>query len=393
MVRLLTGFFILFVPGCIATAQNSDSDRSSSFVSEAAFHAGYIVKNSGEVPGNKTPFLVTINPSVQTRGEQYWHQFYGFPRLGCRFTFGNLGNTKELGRLVGVTPNMTIKTSAGKWYLPSVNLGLGLAWFSKPYDEKLNPRNFYIGSHITALAEASVQFERNLTPKTDLIAGFRVIHCSNSHYQVPNLGLNLISVYAGVVVNTLPKNALKAEKRIIELPEPKIRLNFRSGIGIHELARTLGPAGSPKYKIYVNALYLSRRYGKINNVHAGLEINYYQSFYNFIVDHNFFKSDHHLKSTVFTAFLAHELMISRFSLLTQGGINLYNKFYNSYISMYKSEGGVSLALKKIFSTRLGLQCYLFDPMHHSGTNIFLGAYIKANFGQADFACMQVGVVF
>lgn len=365
--------------------------QTSRFALESSFHTGYIVRNSGDVPENQTPFFVTINPSVQTNGSEDWHQILGFPRVGFKFTYGSLGNRKELGNLLGFTPNMTFKTSANRWYLPSVNLGLGIAWFNKPYDETENPRNFYIGSHITALAEASLQIEPRIGKNTFLVSGFRVMHCSNSHYQVPNLGINILSVYLGLLINPASVET-KPEIRTLNIPEARIRFNIRSGLGVHELARTFGPAGSPKYVIYVNDIYLSRRFGKLSNVHAGLEVNYYNSYYQYIVRQGFFEDDRKLKSTVITAFLAHELMIKRFSFLTQGGINLHNKFYNAYISQYKSEKGMGVELKKHISTRLGVQYYLFDPKYCTRKNVFIGAYIKANFGQADFFCMQMGVV-
>jgi hypothetical protein len=176
------------------------------------------------------------------------------------------------------------------------------------------------------------------------------------------------------------------------LPEPQIHLNLRSGIGVHELSQTMGPAGTPKYIIYTNDLYLSRLFGRISNVHLGLEMNYYKSYYHYIITNNFFEDHQRLNSTVISVFLAHEFMIRHFSLLTQGGINLYNKFYNNYIGQYKSEKGISLALKKLFPARLGIQYYLFDPEHCTRSNMFLGAYVKTNFSQADFACFQIGVV-
>ncbi len=50
-------------------------------------------------------------------------------------------------------------------------------------------------------------------------------------------------------------------------------------------------------------------------------------------------------------------------------------------------------LKKLIATRLGLRYYLFGndstPIH----NIFAGASINANLGQADFTEVSVGYVF
>jgi hypothetical protein len=86
-------------------------------------------------------------------------------------------------------------------------------------------------------------------------------------------------------------------------------------------------------------------------------------------------------------------MINKISILSQGGINIYNPFYPEYIKQFKSQRGFQTELKKYISTRLGLQYYLRNPKYCSRSNIFIGTYIKANFGQADFICSQIGVIF
>ncbi|NJO68700.1 MAG: hypothetical protein HC830_04950, partial [Bacteroidetes bacterium] len=241
----------------------------NNFVWETSVQAGNIVKNAGDVPDNRSSFFFVLNPSVQTTGGEEWHHIYRFPRAGCKITLGDCGNRNELGYLAGLTPNITLRTYSGRRINTSVNLGLGIAYFNKPYDEITNPHNFYIGSHLTALAEASVQCEYGVGKNLSLISGLRVVHCSNSHYQVPNLGLNILTLYMGVLINKRQAQALP-ERVPVEVPRPKVRFNIRSGIGVHELARTLGPAGSPKYAIYVNDFYVSRLFGRVSNVHAGL---------------------------------------------------------------------------------------------------------------------------
>lgn len=383
-------FLVSILVVILFSLKGQTENRKNVFVWESGFHTGFIVKNSKDVPDNKLPLFITLNPSVQTRGKEEWHQLYRFPRVGCKITIGNLGNSKELGYLLGVTPNMTLNASPKYWYEPSFNLGLGVAWFNKPFNVTTNPTNFYIGSQFTVMAEASIQLEPKLG-KHKLLTGLKVIHCSNSHYQVPNLGMNIITANVGFLFNSSP-NLTKPEILDLNIPKSGIRFNVRSGIGIHELAKTVGPVGTPKYAIYVNDIYLSKLFGKVSNVHAGLEIKYYKSYYNYIVTNDFFPDERKLKSTVFTAFLAHELMVKRFSLVTQGGINVYNKFYGAYMNQFLSERGFKLELKKIFSTRLGVQYYLFDPKYCTRANVFVGGYIKAHFGQADFICFQAGMV-
>lgn len=359
---------------------------------EPSFHLGHIVNISEDVPKSVNPFSMELDIAVQTNGSKDWHHIFGFPKVGCSLFVWDFGNRKELGRMAGVVPNITFNTQGSQWYSPRVNLGLGLAFFEKQYNYDTNPSDFYIGSTITAFAFASVYIQPSIGRHLNIKTGFMVSHCSNGHYQVPNMGINLPSVFLGLAYapRELPKRFTRKD---IKVPKSKIRFNIRAGIGVHELADTKGPVLTPKYAIYVNDIYLSKRYGKASNMQLGIEVNHYNSFYNYIVNNDYFSSQQKLKATVIGVFIAHELMISHFSLLTQGGINVYNQFYNKYIERNGKSNDFQNVTKKIFSTRLGVQYYLFDPKYCTRSNVYIGAYIKANFGQADFICSQIGVVF
>lgn len=390
-MRILTFLFVI-ANISITLAQPVTDTLHRYWSIEPSFHLGYIVKNSGDVPESINPSSFELNIAVQTNGGKDWHHIFGFPKVGCSFFLWDLGNRKELGQMAGVVPNITFNTQAINWYSPKVNLGLGLAFFNKQYNYDTNPADYYIGSKMTAYAYVSAYIQPSIGRHLNLKTGFMVAHCSNGHYQVPNLGINLPSVFLGITYTPgeLPKRFLQ---RDIAVPENKIRFNIRTGIGVHELAETKGPVLTPKYAIYVNDIYLSKRYGKVSNVQLGIEVNYYNSYYNYIVNNDYFLSQQRLKATVMGFFLAHELMISRFSLLTQGGINVYNQFYNKYSERDGKPDDFKRVTKKIFSTRLGVQYYLFDPKYCTRSNVFIGAYIKANFGQADFLCSQIGFVF
>jgi hypothetical protein len=391
MQRFILIVITVFVCLHGAGAVEVDTTRHGYYTMEFNFHYAYIVENYSVVPKSRNPFLLECNPSIQTNGEKGWQHILGLPRVGCSLFLGDLGNKEQLGYVLGVLPNMTFNTLNKKWYSPRIKLGLGLACFTKKYGGN-DTVNFYIGSHITAFAHAALYIQPKLSEHLELTAGIAVSHGSNGHYQVPNLGINLPSVFVGLIYHpaVFPQ---RFERKDIAIPSAKIRFNIRAGVGVHEFARTLGPIGTSKYAIYVTDIYLSKRFGKASNVQAGLEMNHYNSFYNYIVKNDFFTEQQKLKATVFTAFLAHELMIGRVSLLTQGGINIYNKFYDQYTLSSKNEQGLKADLKKYISTRLGLQYYFFEPEYCSRSNIFIGAYIKANFGQADFICTQLGFVF
>ncbi len=351
-----------------------------------------IIQNTKGAPVSNNPFLVEIIPSFQTNGNKEWQQIYGYPVTGCSFLFGNLGNSGELGNLYGVVPNITFNTLNTRWYAPRFSLGVGLAYFNKPYNETTNPYNIFIGSHVTAMAYAKVFIHYNLLQGFGLNAGLIVSHCSDGHYQMPNVGLNIFSFYLGF--NFLPSvNHYFTEKRIIDIPKSKLKINFSTGLGVHVLDLTLGQINNTKYAVYTNDIYLSKRVGMVSNLHAGFEINQYNSYYNFIVSNDYFRSEQKLKSTVLAFYIGHELLIGSLGILTQAGVNLYNPFYDNYINLYKSETTHEKILKDLIPVKLGLQYYLFNPKYNTSSNLFIGAYIKANYAQADFICSQVGFVF
>ncbi len=391
-MRIILSFFLLANFVIINAQPISDSVQHRYWSIEPAFHLGQIVKISGDVPQSVSPNAFELNVSVQTNGSKEWHHIFGFPKVGLSLFNWNLGNRQELGKMTGFVPNITFNTQSTKWYSPRANIGLGLALFEKQYNYFTNPANFYIGSKITAFAYASAYIQPRISNHLSLKTGVMVSHCSNSHYQVPNMGINLPSVFIGIAYEPriIPK---PFAQRNVDIPKSKIMFNIRTGIGVHELADTKGPVNTAKYAIYVNDIFVSKRYGKASNVQLGIEIKHYNSFYNYIVRNNFFKSEQKLKATVIGLFVGHELMISHLSILAQGGVNVYNKFYNKYVEINGEARDFQDVTKKLFSTRLGVQYYFLKPKYCTRSNVYIGAYIKANFGQADFLCSQIGFVF
>ena len=362
-------------------------------VIELKFHTGKIVKNYSEIPDRKQAYLFELMLGEQTNGNKSWQQIYGLPQTGLSFIYGQLGNKGELGNVFGIVPNLTFNTVRQKIWNVKVTLGIGLAYFNKPFNKETNPENKLIGSAITNMSFASAYFQFNLSPSFSTMAGITSLHCSNGHYQVPNVGLNMQTLNLGLKYY-LNGKITNYEPKETEVPKGIIKKNIRIGVGIHEFAKTTGPVGGPKYPIYITSFYLSKRYGKVSNVHAGIELKHYASYYNYIADSSLYENKERLNATVFTFFMAHELMVGRLSLVTQGGLDLFNPFYARY---YKetvgTKNGLFRFLETVTSTRLGLQYYVFDTKFNNARNLFFGIYIKANFGQADFLCMDIGFTF
>ncbi len=360
-------------------------------VIEARFHYGKIVRNYGNMPDRREAGLFELFVGKQTNGEKDWQQIYGLPQTGVSFFYGGLGNNAVLGSVFGIVPNITFGSASKKKWNVKVTLGIGFAYFNKPYNTVSNEKNEVIGSSITNMSMAELYLQRNLTPRLSLTGGFLAMHCSNGHYQVPNVGMNLPALNIGLKYYPETRN-YDFPRREVTVPKGKIRLNVRFGMGIHEFAGTFGPVGGPKYTIYHTSVYLSKRYGRVSNVYAGFEAKYYTDFYQYIVKNDYFPSHPHMNATVLTYFMAHELMIHKLGFLLEGGLELYNPFYKKY---HSDEANKTIFdfLETYTSSKIGLQYYLFDPKYCNAPNVFLGLFVKANFGQADYVGTNIGVSF
>jgi hypothetical protein len=364
-------------------------------VYEIKVHGGFVVQNwlSDSFPKRDVMFLSQLSFDRQTLGQKYWHGAYHYPQIGASAFFGNLGNSRELGQVFGIVPSVTFNTSKTGVWNAKISLGIGLAYFNKPFDAVSNKENVLIGSHITNLSFAQLYFSKNISQKVDFTYGISAVHASNGHYQIPNVGLNAPSVFVGL--KYFPQRIPIAYPEFVRETKPQnLRFNIKVGIGVHEFAETTKPTGTSKYAVYTGLFYLSKKFGKMSNVHLGVSGKYYNSYYQYYRRDSVFNSKLHLKSSVFSLLAGHEFLFGRFTFLTQACLDVYFPEYKPYTQMVgKEQHGFSFFVERWFSTRLGMQYYLKDTFENTRNNFFVGAYINANFGEADFIELGAGYVF
>ena len=106
----------------------------------------------------------------------------------------------------------------------------------------------------------------------------------------------------------------------------------------------------------------------------------------------YYDSNRYMKSSSIAMVVGHEFLFGRWGLLTTAGLYLYNPFYkdrldSNEIDSFKSE------LKSYIPARLGIQYHIKNTNFTDHKNLFVGVYIKTNFGQADFLESGIGWVF
>jgi len=352
----------------------------------------YTSHSDPEYPGFGFSYSGEVSVGLQTDGSKLWHSVYGYPEFAFSFWLSTLGNQDIYGNLYGLLPEMTFVLKENRNNRFKMRLGLGFAYFNNPHDFETNRMNVIIGSEITNLSLAGFYWEKQVNSQLAFQTGLNLIHCSNGHYTLPNLGLNLPLIFGAVSYR--PDGKIKTHLPDNGLPEPVAggKVHLRAGYGKHELGRATTITAEKKYDVYTATLTYSRFFWKGGRYHVGFTGKYYQDWYEKIRELDYYEEQIKLKSSAFTFILGHEFLFNRWSLYTHGGLNLYNPFYEQYTKLNYKGMNIHRYIKKYISGKLGVQYYVKSPYTHKGLNAYLGLFIKSNFTQADFVELAMGLL-
>ncbi len=385
-------FFLLHVFGLIA--QESTVSKSNPFIVEVQYSAGKLAPVYPHYPKSVLVNAVELHLGYQTYGRERWNKLFNYPRLGLSFIYQDLGNRDILGQQFSIVPTVyfsTAKKETAKFYA-EVRYGLGLACFTAVYDSVSNKNNFGVSSAFTWQYTIGANMHWNVSKKVSVQLGAVWYHASNAHTQLPNVGVNTFSVYFGLLAYPFGRIPRVHDKDTVGV-DKKWHLNLRFGSGWQEMGGAFGPVGGKKYPVYTGAIYTSRRIAKIILWKAGLIYRYYPMYQAFLQEHKVFDSKLVLRSSSFTIFTGMDFLLGHFAISLEAGVNVYKPAYQSFYNVYEKSTAVNFYTKQYLATRFGLNYYILDPYLHPRNNVFLGAYVSANSGQAEFLELNLGYVW
>ena len=126
---------------------------------------------------------------------------------------------------------------------------------------------------------------------------------------------------------------------------------------------------------------------------AGFIYRYYPMYQSFIEDYHVYDSKITLRSSAFILFIGNEFLLGHFAISLEAGINVYKPAYKAFYNQYEKSSTFNYYTKQFIATRFGANYYLFDPYVQPRNNVFIGAFVNANLGQAEFFEFNVGYVF
>lgn len=137
------------------------------------------------------PFGVEAEVSRPIVSDQYWVRYWKNPRYGFRLSYKGMPDSLA-GDMLGLNAFMQGPFGIA---MPSGNtlnwvLGLGLSYYTNPYQRTPNDYNKFIGSYVNCLIEGALQYEVDLGSRSALMISGKFVHTSNGYLMKPNRGLN-----------------------------------------------------------------------------------------------------------------------------------------------------------------------------------------------------------
>ena len=386
--------FLIFLSSCCIFSQVIAQQNDQRFV-ETEYSVGKIVPNYSKLfPTSSAQQALTLSFGKINMDTNSWGKYYRFPETGLSIFASNLGNNKVFGNQFSVLPFIRFKVLNQNKPV-YIKLALGVTYFTTHFDSLTNKENLSNGSPFSwafqAMLYKTIYQKNNFNIK--LVGGYS--HHSNGHTQIPNYGLNSALFGISAQWDKNRKESQTSNNTKQESILKKYFFNFREGLGFHELGATDKPIGGVKKMVYTSAMSFGLLFKHHIKWKSGFSYRYYEHYYNYIQKNNLtaYNDSPNWSASNIYFFTGVELLMNHIAIDVEGGLNLYKPFYEKFNIDFKNDNDFRYELKKLFNARLGLNYYVMNTLKSPTHNMFVGAHINSNFGQADFSEFSIGYVY
>ena len=351
----------------------------------------------------------------QTKNSESWTSYLKTTKTGISIGYTDFGNKGQLGEIFTLQP--FIESKAFKSKNITLHVGTGASYITKKYDVVTNENNRAVSTNFNWSFRLFMYYKLLKSKQVNWRIGTGFAHNSNGHAKLPNQGYNsfLLSLNSEIITK---KRLLKNSSQI-KTPTKTTSNYFsiRSGYGQNVLSEAFGD----KKQVYT----MSGEYGKIYNsifkLGVGAYFRFYETYYDYISNNESLVQEGRefsdLNSDAFTnalnigIFAKSELLFNHVGIEIQAGLNIFKPAYKIDWRINKGWGDVPkiitksggnytlgdieepyYKLKRTISARLGLKYYVIGTVNKPMNNVYIGAFINSNLGQADFSEIAVGYV-
>ncbi|NOT37469.1 MAG: hypothetical protein HOP11_08835 [Saprospiraceae bacterium] len=358
---------ILFFSYFYANAQNNRSQfRSGIQFSRLLKHSPNLRINPEGI-GGIFDFAVfkTVN------GSKDWHHELQFPRYGLLCKYLYLGKPQKiLGNAIGLIPFIDLTINKRKSSTSYFMIGSGFAYNNRIYNIVSNSDQNAISTHWNNLTSFEYKYEYSILSKLNIYFGLSMTHISNGAYKAPNLGLNYLSIIAGLSQKNLqrsltPTDSLKSGTKWMT------GINYGYAVKEHEIS------GGPKFIVQNINFESGYFYRKYKVVKAGFDVEHH-SFASYVQAHDF--KNENIKDAFYQGlrvhvFAAHEWLFGPLSIETRLGYQIKKRTVWAGVPFYS---------KLIFQ-------YHIPVTFVQGLQFGLGISLKAQWADAEYMNVLLGL--
>lgn len=382
----------------------------SSTYHELDVSIGWMGNSNSNFPKHRLQKNIFLNfGQDHSGGLKDWEYYLNGPKTGISLGFSDLGNPSNLGYAYSILPYVEFTLFPEKTDNLSLLLAFGGSYVTKKYDLETNPYNKGVSTHVNWSYKSSILYNVFKGDKSTWRIGLGYFHYSNGHVRKPNRGYNsvLLSVLASFekkpnFVDSVPSN----------IPSRSIYWYYeaRLGVGINSFSDVF----KDKKPVYAVSLSGGKVINRTFKYGLGLYYHFYQHYYDYIINDETlirtqepqFANRSILNASRLGIFGSAELLLGQVGMEMNIGLNVFKPFYiidwqlnKGYTQFVNGEEIIVLGemnsyykIKKHVFSRMGLKYYFIDMDSKSRHNIYVGAFINANLGQADFSELTVGYV-
>ncbi len=207
--------FLCQFPAMLAAQQDSLAAREKSpFLVGGRLHYGFIIPHSKDIAGvaNSHPRGLELNVQWLLAQEKHTRHSGVIAKRGFLFHYINYDHPDVLGYCLSVAPYIEPLIRPDRRLYGSIQMGVGVSYLSKQYDEKTNPTNLFFSTPISFLLITNAYLNFKLNPRWDISLGFNYNHISNGGMKTPNKGMNFPTYNVGAAYNFKPIIITRAPK-------------------------------------------------------------------------------------------------------------------------------------------------------------------------------------
>jgi len=387
---------LIFYVFCFA----SQSQTKNNFAIKAEYMYGNILKHTTHLQNLVQGPTKGAELAVewQTMGEQNWHQYIGFPKIGVGLVSLDLGNPTMLGNLYAVYPYLNFKVYHYQRFVLNIKGGAGASYLTKTFNSTatnpndLNTGNAAIGSKLNVYFAGGANIVIPIEKGFAFVTDFQWNHASNGSFYQPNSGINMLNASAGISYTPFYKHAYRPRRKHIRNFPQKFSYEFIASGGARELYYKDDkqyPTGS-----FVMAVY--RPLGNAIRLGIGAE-GFYDGVYNGNTkfERTYLTEDKWENKIRVGVSLRPELMFGRFTAGVHLGMYVHNPLKN--LEPYSEAKSSTLNKPMIYPYNIEEEdgwFYTRASLQYAFTNhLFLSIGLKTHLQKAEFIEWGIGYRF